>query len=165
GFRSVYGPARLCPDPDVDASGWLAFMEALAREVGGRPVLIASSDRFVTAIARYADALTGWYTLSSETQLQGILADKHTQYELAARHGLAMPRTQCARTPDDVREFARSATFPCLLKPIHFREWLRCPADHPLFRRKVAIAQSEADLRESYRRAAEINPFVILQEI
>ena len=165
GFRSVYGPARLCPNPDVDPAGWVRFMMDLAHEVGGSPVLMASSDRFVSAIARHAGALAQHYVLSPGAELQGLLADKHTQYDLAARHGMPMPRTEFARSVEEVRHFARTASFPCLLKPTHFREWLRCPSDHPLYARKIAIAQSEADLIGVYQRAAEINPLVILQEI
>jgi D-aspartate ligase len=165
GFRSVYGPARLCPDPDVDAAAWLRFMVGLASELGDRPVLIPSSDRFVSAIARHAAALAPCYRLSAGIQLQGLLADKHTQYELAARHGMPMPLTRFAQNIDDVRTFARTASFPCLLKPIHFREWLRCSTDHPLYARKIAIAKSPTHLEETYEHAATINPSVILQEI
>jgi predicted ATP-grasp superfamily ATP-dependent carboligase len=165
GFRSVYGPARLCPDPDLDGPGWLRFMATLAEEIGSRPVLIASSDRFVSAIARHASALSDHYLLSPGTALQGLLADKHTQYELAAGHGMPMPLTQFARTVDEVRQFARTVRFPCLLKPTHFREWLRCPTDHPLYARKVAIAHSPEHLVDTYKQAATFNPLVILQEI
>lgn len=165
GFRSVYGPARLCPDPDVDADAWVRHLLDLAAELGDRPVLIPSSDRFVTAIARHATVLGGHYRLSAGTEMQGLLADKHTQYALAATHGMPMPRTQFARVAADVSAFGRDATFPCLLKPTHFREWLRCPPDHPLYARKIAIAQSPAHLLEIYGQAAGINPDVILQEI
>lgn len=165
GFRSVYGPARLCPDPDIDASGWLRFMLDLASEMGDRPVLIPSSDRFVSAIARHAGALSAHYRLSGGTGMQGLLADKHTQYALADTHGMPMPKTQFARSAADVAVFSQDARFPCLLKPTHFREWLRCPADHPLHARKIAIAESPSHLLEIYGHAASLNPDVILQEI
>jgi len=34
GFRSVYGPAHACPDPDIDAQGWVNFMISLAGRMG-----------------------------------------------------------------------------------------------------------------------------------
>jgi len=165
GFHSVHGPARLCPDPDVDGAGWTRFMVDLAKELGGRPVLIPSSDRYVTATANHIDALSGHYILSPGVPLQGLLADKHTQYELAARHGMPMPRTEFAHNADDVARFARAAAFPCLLKPKHFREWLRCSPDHPLYARKIAIATSPDELMAIYQQAAAIDGDVILQEI
>ena len=165
GFKSVYGPARLCPDPDAEPQAWRDFMISLARELGARAALIASSDKFVTAIATHAEALAPHYLLSPGVALQGALADKQTQYDLAVKHGMPMPVTQYAHNEDEVRAFARTAMFPCLVKPTHFREWQKFPADHPLYDTKVAVCESEQDLLENYRLAKGITPDVILQEI
>ena len=165
GFQSSYGPAYLCPDPDKDGAEWTRFMVDLAAKLGDRPVLIPSSDRYVTAIAVHAAALASHYILSPGVELQGLLATKHTQYELAARHGMPMPRTEFARSGDDVVRFSRDAVFPCLLKPKHFREWARCSTSHPLYGRKIAIAQTPVELLAIYEQAVEIDDNVILQEI
>ncbi len=165
GFRSVYGPARLCPNPDDDADGWLRFMLDLAREFGHRPVLIPSSDQFVSAMARHAGALGDAYTLSPGLALQGLLADKQTQYRLAARHSMPMPVTAEVASVDEVAAFGASAVFPCLMKPMHFREWQRLPRDHQLFDRKIAIAESTDDLIRQYRLVAGVTPRTMLQEI
>ncbi len=165
GFRSVYGPARLCPNPDTDGDGWTRFMVELARSMDGKPVLISSSDQFVTAIARNRELLADHYTLSPGSAIQGLLADKQTQYDLAGTHGMPMPRTRNATSEEQVAEFARTARFPCLLKPTHFRLWQRFPQGHPLSYRKIAIAESAEGLVQSYRLAAAVSPHVILQEI
>lgn len=165
GFRSIYGPARLCPDPDLEPAAWLKFMFDLAREIGRKPALIPSSDQFVTAIAKHTAALREHFLLSPGIELQGLLADKHSQYELAAAHGMPMPRSQRIQCIDEVERFAAGATFPCLVKPMHFREWRRLPAGHPLLNAKIAIANSPAALVDHYRRVEEVTPNVILQEI
>lgn len=165
GFRSIYGPARLCPDPDLDPATWLKFMLELADAIGRKAVLIPSSDQFVTAIARHAAALREHFLLSPGIELQGLLADKQSQYELAASHGMPMPRTEQTVSADDVARFAAEAVFPCLMKPMHFREWRRLPAGHPLQNAKIAIADTPAILVEHYRRVAVVTPKVILQEI
>lgn len=165
GFRSVYGPARLCPNPDADPDGWLGFMLDLSRTFDRRPALISSSDQFVTAIARHAEALRDRYILSPGVRLQGLLADKQTQYDLAASNGMPMPVTSRAQTESQVNEFADRALFPCLLKPTHFREWQRFQPTHRLYYRKVAIADTPDHLLQLYRMASEVNPQVILQEI
>src|SRR6266545_6939570 len=94
GFRSVYGPAHACPDPDIDAQGWVNFMISLAGKVGGKPSLIPSADQFVSAIAAHANALAKHYVLSPEVPLQGRLATKETQYALAAEYGMPLPNTK-----------------------------------------------------------------------
>ena len=162
GFRSVYGPAHLCPDPDTDPDGWLRFMLGLAGKLGDKPALIASSDQFVSAIARHSTALAEHYILSPGIALQGLLADKPTQYELAARHGMPMPRTQFVSSMDEVAEFAQKAAFPCLMKPTQFREWRRFPSGHPLLDTKVAIARTpdspDRELPAGVGRQSERHP-------
>jgi D-aspartate ligase len=128
GFRSVYGPARLCPNPDLQPQEWVQFMLELAGTLPARPALISSSDQFVTAIATHEAALRDRYIVSPGARMQGLLADKQTQYDLAAKHGMPMPRTEYATSEDHVVAFGREARFPCLLKPTHFRQWQRVPA-------------------------------------
>jgi predicted ATP-grasp superfamily ATP-dependent carboligase len=169
GFTSAHGPARLCPNPDTDPDGWVAFMVALAAELGGaegsRPALLCSADQFVSAIARHAEALRPHYRLSPGVALQGQLANKDTQYALAEAHGMPLPRTQLAASAAEVAAFAAAARYPCLLKPIHFREWHAFAPGHPLARQKIAMAASPEALEALYAQAAPVTPRVIVQEI
>jgi predicted ATP-grasp superfamily ATP-dependent carboligase len=140
-------------------------MRDLATKVGGRPVLIPSADQFVSAIAEHADVLKNWYVVSPGIELQGRLATKRTQYELAREHGMPMPRTMFAACLDEVEAFAAQADYPCLIKPMHFREWHAFPDGHPLSHEKVAVASTPAELVENWRLASAVNPNVVLQEI
>ncbi|HEX9607688.1 MAG TPA: hypothetical protein VF962_10685 [Gemmatimonadaceae bacterium] len=165
GFRSVYGHAHACPDPDTYAEAWVEFMIELSGKMGGKPVLIPSADQFVSAIAAHSSTLADHYIMSPGVPLQGLLATKQAQYELAAKHGMPLPRTRLVKSAEEVAAFASDAQFPCLLKPIHFREWQRFPSSHPLSYAKVAIAQTPAQLLDSWRLASKINPNAIAQEI
>lgn len=165
GFRSVYGPARLCPDPDLEPDAWLRFMLSLAGEHKQRPVLIASADQFVTAICKHADVLRTHYIISNGVALHGALAEKRTQYKLASEHGMPMPRTAFAASLEEVEAFGRSAAFPCVIKPNHFREWQKFPVDHPLSYQKIAVVNDASQLCETYRLASALTPNVILQEL
>ena len=165
GFRSVYGRARHCPDPDSDAGGWLGFMRALAAELGDRPALIPSSDKFVTAIAAHADDLRPLYRVSPGIALQAAFAEKRRQYQLAARHGMPMPLTHEVGSAEDIAQAAAVVRYPCLVKPDHFREWQRFAPGHPLLGRKISIARSPAELEECYRLVRDVTPQVIVQEI
>ncbi len=165
GFKSAYGPARLCPNPDLEPDAWLRFMLNLAGEYEQRPVLIASADQFVTAIAKHADILKSHYIFSSGMALHGALAEKRAQYKLAREHGMPMPRTEFVSSLEDAQAFARSAVFPCVIKPNHFREWQRFPVDHPLSYQKVAVVNDASQLCETYKLASTVTPEVILQEI
>jgi D-aspartate ligase len=165
GFKSVYGPARLCPNPDLEPEAWLRFMLSLAAEHQQPPALIASADQFVTAIARHADMLKSRYILSNGVALHGALAEKRTQYKLAWEHGMPMPRSGFAASLEEVQAFGRNASFPCVIKPNHFREWQRFPVDHPLSYQKVAVVNDASQLCETYKLASIVTPEVILQEM
>lgn len=165
GFKSAYGPARLCPNPDTEPDAWERFMLNLATEYDRPPVLIASSDQFVTAIFRHAEALRAHFVFSPGIALHGALAEKRTQYALAREHGMPLPRTEFAASLDEVLAFGREASFPCLIKPNHFREWQRFPSDHPLYHMKVSVANDISQLCATYQLAATVTPEVILQEV
>jgi len=165
GFKSAYGPARLCPNPDLEPDAWLRFMLSLAREHKQRPVLIASADQFVTAISRHADVLKAHYIFSNGIALHGALAEKRTQYRLAREHGMPMPRTEFVSSLEEAQAFGLSAAFPCVIKPNHFREWQKFPEDHPLSYQKVVVVNDARQLCQTYKLAREITPDVIVQEL
>jgi D-aspartate ligase len=165
GFRSVYGKAVRCPNPDTESDAWGQFMTELAQSLGARPALISSSDQFVTATAQHAELLARHFILSPGCRLQGLLADKQSQYELAASHGMPMPRTEDIHAEGDINRLARDVRYPCLLKPLHFRQWQKFPHGHPLAFQKVAIAKDASELTDLYRQAAAVTPRLILQEI
>ncbi|MCK4785495.1 MAG: hypothetical protein KAV87_17210, partial [Desulfobacteraceae bacterium] len=98
-------------------------MKGLADELGEKPVLIPSSDRYVTAIANHRELLEEYYLLNPGIQLQADLALKQTQYRLALDNGMPMSVTHMVSTQEDVIEFSNEADYPCLVKPWHFREW------------------------------------------
>ena len=138
----------------------------LRRRLGSRPVLIPSSDLFVTAIADHAAELEPHFTFrAASAATQALLATKKRQYEIADLNGLPVPATRFVQSLEEVRDFAHQATFPCLMKPVHFREWWRFPAGHPLLNQKIALADTPAELEAQYELAAGVTPGVVLQEI
>ncbi len=165
GFRSIYGPSLLCPDPDKDTDGWLEFMRDLSNKLEIRAVLIPSSDRYVMAIAKNRAFLEEYYQVCPGIDLQGQLALKQTQYHLAWECGMPMPTTRMVNTIEELDAFCSEASFPCLLKPRHFREWERLPKGHPLLFNKVSVAENRRDLLESYESVREVSPNVVVQEV
>src|SRR5579863_6858521 len=165
GFHQRYGKSQKCPNPDMDGQGWLRFMLEFAKSFKGRPALIPASDRFLMAIATHADALSNAYCIGGDPKLQGILSEKESLYSLAAAHGMPIPRTGRVRTESDVLEFAKTATFPCLLKPMAAREWEVFPPGHLLYLSKVAVANNTEELLNLYRVVGPVSPVLSIQEI
>ena len=170
GFHTVYGKVSLCPNPDTHPVEWVKFMTGLGGAAGLRPslkpVLIPSADQFVSAIADHVPALEKHFTFCSLTAaLQALLATKERQYEIAARHGLPVPRTKFIRSLAELRAFSAEARFPCLLKPVHFREWQRLPKGNALYGQKVGTAGGPEELEKQYRLASEVSTEMVVQEI
>jgi predicted ATP-grasp superfamily ATP-dependent carboligase len=165
-FRSVYGTSFECPNPDEKPGQWLEFMIGLSGRIGGKPVLIPAADQFVTAIARHAGQLESHFQFCRDgVALQGLLATKERQYDLANEHGLPVPHTRFVTSPADLADFASTARFPCLFKPLHFREWERLPAGHPCRGAQLVLAGSPEELLERYQTLAGLNPEVVVQEV
>jgi len=165
-FRSVYGTTLQCPDPDRQPDEWLGFMLELARKAGGKPALIPSADAFVAAMARHADELATAYAFCRDSvELYAILATKRRQYDLAVEHGMPVPRTRFAQSPEEVAEFGAGAQFPCVIKPVRSYDWAKVPRGHPLAARKVMVAASPKDLDEKYAIVAAVNSEVVVQEV
>ena len=166
GFRTVYGKTYLCPNPDEEPQAWMEFMIELARDIGGKPVLIPSADQFVSAIAEHVAELEKHFVFcQSASSVQALLATKKRQYEIAATHGLPTARTRFVRSLAELEQFAAAARFPCLIKPLHCREWERLPQGHPLWNEKLGIAGSWEELAERYRSVAATTPEVVAQEV
>lgn len=166
GFRSRYGKSYLCPNPDAEPEAWVAFMVELAKQLGGKPVLIAAADIFVSAMGKHAETLCEHYTFSLQSiATQAALATKEQQYALAERFGLPIPRTVYVQSRADLERFAAQARFPCLLKPRHQREWDALPEGNKLRGSKVSIADTAEQLLEQYGWAEPYRPEVMAQEI
>lgn len=166
GFHSAHGETYLCPNPDNEPAAWLAFMLDLAAKVGGKPVLIPASDQFVTAIAAHAPELEKHYTFCHRgAALQASLATKEVQYGLAQKYGMPIPRSQFITSVEELQDFAVGARFPCLLKPLHCREWEKMPASHPFTGSKLATAASASELLEAYKSVRAYTPEIVVQEM
>ena len=140
-------------------------MTALGAKLN-HPVLIPIADQYVTVIAQNAEELASTFRFYKEaTALQTQLCTKQQQYRIAEGRGFPAPKTRVVESHEEVREFAASARFPCIVKPLYSRDWGQLPAGHPLYGLKVAMADSPEDLAEKYRLAAQIKPELVVQEI
>ena len=165
GFRSIYGKSYECPDPDTNPEGWVAFMQSLSRQLGAKPVFIASSDMFVSALGRHAAGLRDYYTFSAGAQIQAALTTKELQYALADQHDFPRPLTRYVQSRDDLEQFNARALFPALIKPLSHREWGSLPEGNPLRGRKVMAASTPEELLRHYALCEPYRPRAVAQEM
>ena len=166
GFRSSYGKSYECPNPDTRPQEWLDFMISLSRQLGSKPVLMAASDQFVSAIGQHAEELEKHYIFSRATvAVQAVLATKEQQYALARRCGFPCPRTEYVQSLAELQEFTAQAQFPCLLKPRQEREWENLPEGNPMRGEKLITAETPGELLNYYKATEPYRPEAVAQEI
>ena len=148
---------------DLVASPPEAIVQQLldvAANLNRPPVLIPTSDQNTVLVDEHRAALEGPLLLPQQpTGLARSLADKRTMAALATAHGVPTPNLIIPNGVEDVRAYARDATFPVMLKGI---DGARLKVNTG---RKMVIVEEPAELERLYRQMEDpSDPNLMLQE-
>jgi predicted ATP-grasp superfamily ATP-dependent carboligase len=83
----------------------------IGRKVGGRPILIPTTDRAAIGVADHAYCFP-----RLDASLVRTLCDKARMQELARRSGVPTAQTVVPRSKEDVEQFLETAVFPVMVK-------------------------------------------------
>jgi D-aspartate ligase len=153
--RVVEGDVEGMPGPDA-----VGLLERVAHEIGGRPVLLPTTDATALFVAEHTAALTPLFRFSRRSaDLVRSFSDKQRVHELARGLGIPTPAAVFPRSVDDVHAFATRARFPVMLKGIDGTR-LEARTD-----RKMVLVHSERELLAQYARFEDpASPNLMLQE-
>jgi predicted ATP-grasp superfamily ATP-dependent carboligase len=160
-FSSRYCRGRFALDVETgppDQS--VAALLAIGRELGGRPILIPTTDRVTMWAAGHASALRGAFRFPyQDDALVHTLCDKGRMQELAHRSGVPTAKSVVPRSKEDVERFLETAVFPVMVKA----------TDTERLRRRTGgtkfLIETRRDLLELYARAADSQePNLLVQE-
>ena len=145
----------------AQAAESVEFLLGLARQLGQRPVLIATSDITAVFLADNAESLAGDYLFATASaQVVRTFASKKETADLCRRLGIPTPETAMPGCRSDLSNFARSARYPVIVKG-ESGDFL-VPQKG---RERVAIVSSEQELLDIYDLNAQIEPpTLIVQE-
>ena len=122
----------------------------IGRNLGGRPILIPTTDVGAIWVAENATALRAVFRFPYvDASLARMLCDKGHMQELAGRCGVPTAQSVVPRSKDDVERFLDTAVFPVMVKATD-GERLRSRLGGTKF-----IIQSRRDLFELYARAED----------
>jgi D-aspartate ligase len=132
----------------------------IGRKLGGRPILIPTTDQGAIWVALHALALGAEFRFPSQDfTLVRTLCDKNKMQELARRHGIPTAQSVVPRSIEDVKRFLDTATFPVMVKATD-ADRLRARAGGTKF-----IIQSGRELLELYAHAGDCEePNLLIQE-
>ncbi len=135
--RFVRRIVEVPPGPDAERE---AHLLQLLMELGeDRPVLLASSDRLITFIARHRDTLGRHFALCvPDLALIEALNDKAREVELIARLGFAVPRT-LAPPPPSAAEIEAHLGLPVIFKPRSYEHLSLLPGKNAVIQERSVL--------------------------
>jgi predicted ATP-grasp superfamily ATP-dependent carboligase len=138
----------------------LQYLREVSTQIGGRPLLIPTTDYAALFVARNSKQLGDSFRFPEQPKgLVAALSSKKDMYLLAKRIGIPTPETSFPQKREDVLEFLASARLPVMLKAI---DGTRLCARTG---KKMFIVRSAAELLSLYDKIEEPGaPNLMLQE-
>lgn len=117
-FSSRYCRGRFMLDTGTGpAEESIARLREIGQKLGGRPILIPTTDQGVIWVAEHAAALHESYCFPrQDATLIRSLCDKGCMQELARQSGVPTAQTVVPRSKKDVEQFLETAVFPVMVK-------------------------------------------------
>ena len=117
-YSSRFCRGRFSLDTEnLPAEESIARLLEIGQKVGGRPILIPTTDHGAIWVAEHADALqAGYRFLRQEAALVRALCDKSRMQDLARRSGVPTAQTVVPQSKQDVEQFLETASFPVMVK-------------------------------------------------
>jgi|SRR5579864_1644398 len=138
----------------------VARLLKIGNQIGGRPILIPTTDRSTVWLADNAGALRSEFRFPSQNAaLVRLLCDKSRMQQLAARCGVPTATSVVPRSKDDLLNFVETAAFPVMVKATD-DERLRRSAGGTKF-----LIRNRRDLLDLYAKVdTPEDPGFLLQE-
>jgi D-aspartate ligase len=95
----------------------IARLVEIGQKVGGRPILIPTTDQGAVWVAEHAEALQEGYCFPHQNaSLIRLLCDKGRMQDLAHRSGVPTAQSVVPRSKEDLEQFLATAVFPVMVK-------------------------------------------------
>jgi predicted ATP-grasp superfamily ATP-dependent carboligase len=140
------------------------FLEALADELGERPILLPTRDHDVNFISRFHTRLSARFILS--TIAPGVLESVMNKDALAAtarEAGIDVPRGVTVREVEQIK-LVQTLRFPCICKPVYSSQWRRPGVWEAVGRQKAKCVFSFEELVAFYAGFSALDPVIQVQE-
>jgi D-aspartate ligase len=143
-----------------DDDDYLAALEAVRREIGGRPVLFPITDLHVLRQSRLGpERLAGFHSTAPSRENAELLVNKARFYQKLESLDVPHPITRHPATPEEFEAAAAEIGYPVFVKPEI------SPQFHRAFQRKGFVVGNPTELRARVREVTRSGVPVVLQEV
>jgi len=138
----------------------IAFLLEIGKKLGGRPILIPTTDQGAIWVAEHAAILQERFRFPQvSVSLARTLCDKGRMQELARMNGVPTARAMVPQSKEDLQQFMDTSAFPVMVKAI----------DADILRRRTGgtkfLIHTPQDLVALYARAqGREEPNLLIQE-
>jgi predicted ATP-grasp superfamily ATP-dependent carboligase len=166
-FSRYCSAVEVCPNLYESEDALTVFLTELSNKYPGEKVLIPASDDCSLYLAKHAESLSNNFTLlnPSASTMESV-KNKRLQYELATAAGVPIPETVF---PENLKDLEKAAAklngFPYIIKPLEAQKWRLKKFAHVADGRKAITVNTREELLWEYRRIAEHDEDVMVQEI
>lgn len=160
-FSSRYCRGKFIWDIErAPAAQSVEFLKGVAAALGGRPILVPTSDPAALFVAAHAADLNSCFLFPNQPpELVHSLCSKESMYYLAKRNGIPTAETVFPRSHSDVLSFLETAQFPLILKLIDGTR-----TNHTFKTGKYIVANPQ-EVLDIYDRVDNLsNPNIMIQE-
>jgi predicted ATP-grasp superfamily ATP-dependent carboligase len=165
GNRSRYCTYVPSPDSLLEPAALREFLLQFADRCGDRPILLPTRDHDIEFLLRHRDALEQKFRIPlAPTHVVEAAMNKDACFEVAARCGIALPRTFTVRDSAALRDLEGRLTFPVIVKPLYAREWRRPGVWERVGQQKAAMIADFGSLTRFYAGIEEVAPVANVQE-
>jgi D-aspartate ligase len=158
---------EVCPNLYESEDALTVFLTELSNKYPGEKVLIPASDDCSLYLAKHADSLSKNFTLlnPSASTMESV-KNKRLQYELAGAAGVPIPETVFPKNQHELEKAAETLNeFPYIIKPLEAQKWRLKKFAHVANGRKAITVNTREELLQEYRRIAEHDEDVMVQEV
>ena len=147
-------------DPD-NTNEYLDFVIGLSKIIGGKAVLIPTSDDLSVFVAKNSASLKEYFLFPENSgDLLDRLANKKRMFQLALDNDIPTPHITCPRNLEDVKNTIAKLNFPIMLKGIDGNKLMERTG------KKMVIVHSEQELIDAYNKLENPeDPNLMLQEL
>lgn len=159
-YPSKYCEPIICPNFVSQENRFIQFLISLKEKKNPtEAILIPTSDASLRVISKHKNLLTKYFRpLACDWETTRKITEKNMSYEIAKRLGIAIPKTYCPKTKDDLRQISQTIDYPCLLKPVISHVFSN------KFNRKLFRANTATELMHTYQWLNLMGFNVMVQE-
>jgi len=148
----------LTPHPEKDEDIFIEILLKFASRYKGS-VLIPADDATLTTVSKNKDILSEQYNVACpHWNVTEKFIDKKYTYELAHSAGVPVPKTFTPQSFAEVKKYAESTEYPCLVKPRKSHIYFEC------FKKKMVKVADKNELIAAYNEASSTGIDILIQE-